>query len=116
MRMSGTASHAAGATRRHGPGMGEEGAALAMARPTKMPAGSWPLPKRGLSRVEAAHYIGVGTSKFDEMVKDGRMPHPVRIDGRVIWDRCKLDLAFEDLTVDGAVNPWDETLASTSGD
>ncbi len=31
---------------------------------------------RGLSRVEAAHYIGVSPSLFDAMVKDGRMPQP----------------------------------------
>jgi excisionase family DNA binding protein len=37
---------------------------------------------RGLSRDEAARYIGVGTTKFDEMVADGRMPRPKRIDGR----------------------------------
>ncbi len=86
-----------------------------MSRPAIIPAGSWPLPKRGFSRIEAAHYIGVGTSKFDEMVKDGRMPHPIRIDGRVIWDQRKLDLAFEELSSDGDANPWDEALASTSG-
>jgi hypothetical protein len=30
----------------------------------------WP---RGLSRVQAASYIGVGTSLFDTMMKDGRI-------------------------------------------
>ena len=69
------------------------------------------LPKRGLSRTEAANYIGVGTSKFDEMVKDGRMPQPKRIDGRVIWDRHELDVAFENLPSDGGINPWDEVAA-----
>ena len=28
----------------------------------------------GLSREEAAEYVGVGVSLFDAMVKDGRMP------------------------------------------
>lgn len=83
-----------------------------MRRPPIIPAGSWPLPKRGLSRAEAAFYIGVGTSKFDELVKDGRMPLPIQIDRRVIWDCRKLDLAFEELSSDGDGNPWDE---STSG-
>jgi predicted DNA-binding transcriptional regulator AlpA len=66
------------------------------------------LPKRGLSRAEAAYYIGVGTSKFDEMVKDARMPAPKRIDGRVVWDRRQIDEAFE-LLSDGNEhgNPWD---------
>ena len=31
------------------------------------------LPPRGLSRVQAAEYIGIGATKFDEMVDDGRM-------------------------------------------
>ncbi len=69
------------------------------------------LPKRGLSRIEAANYIGVGASKFDEMVKDCRMPQPKRIDGRVIWDCRQLDVAFEDLPSDGGTNPWDEEAA-----
>ncbi len=51
-------------------------------------------PPRGMSREEAARYIGVGTTKFDQMVKDGRMPKPKRIDGRTVWDRIKLDDAF----------------------
>lgn len=54
-------------------------------------------PPRGLNREEAARYIGVGTTKFDELVKDGRMPRGKRIDGRVVWDRYKLDAYFTDL-------------------
>ncbi len=55
------------------------------------------VPKRGLSRLEAAEYIGVSYTKFDQMVADGRMPKPKRIDGRVVWDRHQVDLAFEAL-------------------
>lgn len=66
------------------------------------------LAPRGLSRVQAAEYIGVGTTKFDEMVEDGRMPRAKRIDGRTVWDRVKLDEAFAALDDDGqAPNPWD---------
>jgi predicted DNA-binding transcriptional regulator AlpA len=67
------------------------------------------LSRRGLSRVQAADYIGVGPTKFDEMVEDGRMPKPKRIDGRTVWDRVQLDEAFDALN-DEAVpnkNPWD---------
>jgi hypothetical protein len=56
-----------------------------------------PIPRRGLSRVEAAAYIGVSTSKFDEPVRDGRMPAPKRIDHRKVWDVRDLDLAFDAL-------------------
>jgi predicted DNA-binding transcriptional regulator AlpA len=65
------------------------------------------LPPRGLSRLQAAEYIGVGTTKFDEMVADRRMPPPKRIDGRTVWDRIKLDEAFAALGDDGATNQWD---------
>ena len=66
-------------------------------------------PRRGLRRVEAAIYVGISPTKFDEMVKDGRMPRPKRIDGAAVWDQRRLDLAFEALPDegDGAVNPWD---------
>ena len=55
------------------------------------------VPKRGLSRPEAAEYIGVSSTKYDQMVADGRMPKPKRIDGRVVWDRLQLDIAFDAL-------------------
>ena len=35
---------------------------------------SRPVPRRGLSRYEAAMYLGISASKFDELVRDGRMP------------------------------------------
>lgn len=52
---------------------------------------------RGLKREEAARYVGVGTTLFDEMVEDGRMPKPKRVNNRTIWDRAELDIAFSDL-------------------
>src|ERR1700749_3294950 len=59
---------------------------------------------RGLDRAEAARYVGVGMTKFDEMVADGRMPKPKRVDGRVIWDRLKIEAAFSDLPEERALN------------
>jgi predicted DNA-binding transcriptional regulator AlpA len=41
---------------------------------------------RGLSRVDAAAYIGISATTFDQLVKDGRMPPPKRINSRTIWD------------------------------
>ncbi len=55
------------------------------------------LPPRGLSREQAAAYVGISASLFDLLVKDGRMPAPKRINSRVVWDRLKLDVAFEAL-------------------
>lgn len=64
-------------------------------------------PPRGLSRGGAAEYVGVGVSKFDEMVADERMPKPKRIDGRVVWDRIEIDVAFDALPVEAPANEWD---------
>jgi predicted DNA-binding transcriptional regulator AlpA len=65
------------------------------------------LPPRGLSRVQAAAYIGVSATLFDEMVDDGRMPKPARINTRTVWDRVKLDEAFAALSDDARDDdPW----------
>ncbi len=66
---------------------------------------------RGLSREMAARYIGVGTTKFDELVTRHLMPKPKKIDSRKVWDRHAIDVAFSDLPDDGASNPWDRTLS-----
>jgi predicted DNA-binding transcriptional regulator AlpA len=68
------------------------------------------LPPRGLSRVEAAAYLGVSPSLFDAMVRDGRMPLPKRINARAVWDRRSLDIYFEALPDEAlkSENPWDE--------
>lgn len=69
-------------------------------------------PPRGMCRDEAARYIGVGTTKFDEMVKDRRMPQPKRVDGRLVWDRLAIDAAFTDLPDVNSGNFFDRALAS----
>lgn len=70
------------------------------------------LAPRGLSRVQAAAYIGVGATKFDEMVADGRMPQPRQIDGRLVYDLRQLDEAFDALPTRGeddeGLNEWDD--------
>ncbi|MBN8976326.1 MAG: hypothetical protein J0I08_07600 [Rhizobiales bacterium] len=55
------------------------------------------LPPIGLSREISAAYIGVGTTLFDEMVADGRMPGPRVINGRTVWDQEELYAAFKAL-------------------
>ena len=54
----------------------------------------------------AAEYIGIGLSKFDQLVADGRMPGPKLIDGRKVWDRYELDLAFDALPSADDANEW----------
>jgi hypothetical protein len=71
------------------------------------------LPPRGLSRVEAAAYVGVSPTTFDALVRDGLMPGPKRVRARVLWDRHRLDAAFDALPgedppgQDDEDNEWD---------
>jgi hypothetical protein len=67
-----------------------------------------PIPRRGLSRVESAIYLGCSPSKFDELRKDGRVGPARLIDGRKVWDVRELDLAFEALPLesDDAAEDW----------
>lgn len=70
------------------------------------------LPPRGLSRAFAAAYVGVSPTKFDEMVADGRMPQPRKIDGRLVWDRHEIDQAFSALPQrEGGPNDFDGAFA-----
>ena len=57
---------------------------------------------RGLGRVEAARYLGIGTTKFDELVIGGKIPRGRQItEGRIVWDRVALDLYFDGLPANG---------------
>lgn len=82
-----------------------------MTEPTPHQPQTVQLPtRRGLNRVESACYIGVGASKFDTMVLDGRMPKPKQIDGRRVWDVRALDMKFESLPGgdESERNAWDD--------
>ncbi len=57
--------------------------------------------RRGLDASEAALYVGLGATKFLEMVKAGRMPRARVIDSSKRWDIDDLDAAFKSLPVDG---------------
>jgi len=52
---------------------------------------------RGMRVEAAADWIGVGVTKFREMVADGRMPPGKLVDGCRVWDRFRLDEAFDAL-------------------
>lgn len=71
-------------------------------------------PPRGFSREEAARYVGIGTSLFDSLVQEGRMPKPMRLGKRVIWDRLKIEAAFADLD-EGRENGIDRALRLAGG-
>lgn len=67
--------------------------------------------RRALNQAEAALYVGMGASKFAEMVKANQMPRPRIAVGSKLWDVGELDAAFWDLPRDGEqdkpkVNLW----------
>jgi hypothetical protein len=53
--------------------------------------------------------------KLDELVRDGRMPAPKRIDGRKVWDIHALDMAFDALPSENGTSgesTWDDFRAA----
>jgi hypothetical protein len=79
-------------------------------KPQRLPA----LPPRGLRRPDAAAYVGVSPTKFDEWVSRGVMPSPKRLDGVVIWDLRTLDAAFDalpDSNMKADADIWDSVAA-----
>lgn len=65
-----------------------------------------PFTPRGLSRPQAAAYVGVGPSLFDRLVAEGTMPQPFHLRGRRVWDRLRLDRAIEALQPETADDPF----------
>ena len=70
-----------------------------------------PMPRRGLSRVEAATYLGISPSKFDEMRKDGRIGPAKLIDSRKVFDVRILDEVFDALPEESHEEVEDWTAA-----
>jgi hypothetical protein len=62
----------------------------------------------GIKRLERMD--GISPSLFDDLVRDGRMPTPKRINSRTVWDRRLLDDFFDALPALGERNPWDIDL------
>jgi predicted DNA-binding transcriptional regulator AlpA len=55
-----------------------------------------PLDKpRGLRADDAAAYLGMGKTKFLELVDRGAIPRAVTIDSIKIWDRLDLDAVID---------------------
>ena len=57
-----------------------------------MPHGAWP---RGLNCEMAAAYRGVSPNTFRAMVEAGTMPKPETCGHRKIWDRQRIDRAWD---------------------
>jgi predicted DNA-binding transcriptional regulator AlpA len=61
------------------------------------PSRNYNYAPRALRADAAAAYLGMGKTKFLELVDGGRLPSAVAIDGIRVWDRLDLDEAFEEL-------------------
>lgn len=68
-------------------------------------------PPRGMSREQAARYVGVSPDTFDRMIRENKMPLPKRDGGRTIWDRFQLDACFDEIGTSG--NPFEDALANS---
>jgi hypothetical protein len=82
---------------------------MTIARPLS-PSQSRPVPRRCLSRTEAAMYVGISESKFGELIVAGQMPRPFTIGTRKLWDIHKLDMAIDELSGEDSPpvsNSWD---------
>jgi hypothetical protein len=67
--------------------------------------------RRGFSEPEAALYVGLGSTKFRELVALGVMPRPRLVGSRCIWDVDDLDAAFKALPVEGGEEGEADTWA-----
>lgn len=79
---------------------------------TKAMIGSRLPIRRGLGRDEAAVYVGVSPTYFDQLVAWKIMPQPKELGTRLVWDVDELDLAFRSLPSKGeapiAVDSWSD--------
>ncbi len=66
------------------------------------------LIRRGMSLTQSAKYIGVSATSFEQLVRSGRMPAPIRFGNRRVWDVREIDDAFHRLPVVEHSNPWGE--------
>lgn len=85
---------------------GPGGAGMRRSRHSALPP---TLSPRLVSREAAAAYVCISPTKFDEMVRDGRMPRARRIDARKVWCVRELDGAADNLPIDGQDAAQDST-------
>jgi hypothetical protein len=54
-----------------------------------------PIERIAYRRDEAAAVLGVSLTKFEEWVRFGRMPKPVKVDGCTLYDARQLEVAWQ---------------------
>jgi hypothetical protein len=78
---------------------------------TLPPSQSRPVLRRGLTRTEAAMYLGISPSKFDELRKANRIAPPKILDGRLIFMVERLDEFLETLPDENQLDNDDWTAS-----
>ena len=68
--------------------------------------------KFGLNREEAATHIGIGRTKFDELVQKGVMPQSRSIGSRRLWARPEVEASFLSMPVSSeeTENSWGDVV------
>jgi predicted DNA-binding transcriptional regulator AlpA len=83
----------------------------ARSRPSSLPPS---LPPRLVSAVQGAEFLNISTNKFYQLVGEGRLPRPVKIDRRNAWDVLDLHAAVDRMKSD-PVDAADEFAAADDG-
>lgn len=66
------------------------------------------LAPKYIGREAAAEFLGVRPSKFDQLVRDGRVPRPRRWDRRIVWEVGALQAVEADGDDAPADTTWDD--------
>ena len=82
------------------------------ARPAAVAATHWVQGPRGMNLLEAARHVGLGKTKWWELVESGDAPQPVELTpGRKVWLREEVDHWLDERAARRqdrqATNPWD---------
>ncbi len=81
-----------------------------MSRFDHLPPGFIPF---AVSRETGAELIGISPNHFDKLVKEGRLPAPRELGGRVLWDSDEIRAAWRAMPRRGqssSDNPWDSVV------
>ncbi len=69
-------------------------------------------PPRLMSVDEAARYVGLGRTKFLDMIDAGIFPRPKNVGGKTLWDRIALDTCASDMPDAPRANRIDAAISA----
>lgn len=66
---------------------------------------------RLFTRQSLAEYLGITPAKVSELVADGKLPPPVKVGVRQLFDRCAVDASVDAWFVESETeSEWDRAL------